>query len=60
MAGTAATASVLGLIVFGTLASLLGKIGKSPTPSEKQQAALFAKIFFQMLQFVCCSLRTLG
>ena len=27
MAGTAATASVLGLIVFGTLASLLGKIG---------------------------------
>lgn len=28
MAGTAATVSVLGLIVFGTLASLLGKIGK--------------------------------
>ena len=28
MAGTAATVSVLGLIVFGTLASLLGKIGE--------------------------------
>ena len=28
MAGAAATVSVLGLIVFGTLASLLGKIGE--------------------------------
>lgn len=38
MAGTAATLSVLGLIVFGTLASLLGKIGE-------QHAVLYARPF---------------
>ena len=31
MATTAASASILGLIVFGTLASLLGKIGNTPS-----------------------------
>lgn len=51
MASTAATASVLGLIVFGTLASLLGKIGKH----TRLYLATAGRAITKLIRFIMCA-----
>ena len=51
MTGTAATVSVLGLIVFGTLASLLGKIGE-------QHVRRIRTTMYMLLYIAKCHIRS--